>query len=103
MPKVYVYDRELGIMVDKETRAPMVDPTAPYVPSAPISIADIEPFRSPVSGEYISGRRAKRADLDRHNCIDANELPSKTGGKLKNKRFAKKWGMEHLLHDDAKE
>lgn len=102
MPKVYVYDRELGIMVDKETRAPMVDPTAPYVPSAPISIPDITPYLSPVSGEYISGKRAKRADLDKHNCIDASELPSATGGKLKNKRFAEKHGLTHMLRDDLK-
>lgn len=91
-----------GRMVNKATGEPMnATPHAGPFP-CPRIVPDIAPYLSPVTGEYVSGRRAKRADLERNNCIDAAELPSVTGGKLRNKRFAKKRGLEHLLKEDAK-
>ncbi len=97
----YVYDRNRGIMVDKATGLPMnPEPVKGRFPT-PRVVSDIEPYLSPVSGEFISGRRAKRADLDRHNCIDANELPSPTGGKFRSRKFARKFGLEHLAREDA--
>jgi hypothetical protein len=91
-----------GRMVDKETGEPMVPPDQPFRPVTPLHVSDIAPYLSPVDGRYISGRRAKRADLDRHNCVDASDLPSPTGGKLKNRKFAEKRGLTHLLHEDAR-
>lgn len=96
---VYVYDPARDRMVDKVTGEPMV--SGPYRPVTPMHIPDIQPYLSPVSGEVISGRRAKRADLDRHNCVDAADLPG-LGGKLKNRRFAEKRGLTHLLREDAR-
>ena len=95
----YVYRN--GRMVDKETGEPMVDPSAPWVPAMPMHIPDIAPYRSPVTGEVISGRRAKRADLDKHNCIDAGDMTSPTGGKLRDKEFAAKRGLTHMLKENA--
>lgn len=91
-----------GRMVDKATGAPMLTEVerARPVPT-PRVIADIAPYRSPVTGEVISGRRAKRDDLARHDCIDASDLPSPTGGRLKNRAFAAKRGLTHLLKEDA--
>jgi hypothetical protein len=97
---VFVYDKDLGIMVDRETRAPMV--TGPYRPVVPAVVADIPAYQSPVTGEYIAGKRAKRADLDRHGCVDAAELPKKTDGKYRSKAFAAKRGLTHLLKEDAR-
>ena len=94
---VFVY-RD-GRMVDKVTGEPMV--SGPYQPVTPMTFGDIDPYQSPVTGDYIGGRRSKRADLERHNCVDAAELPS-LGGKLKNKRFAEKRGLQHMLSEDAK-
>jgi hypothetical protein len=65
-------------------------------------VKDIEPYVSPATGEYVSGRRAKRDDLAKSGCIDAADLPG-LGGKLKNARFAKKRGLEHLLTDEARD
>jgi hypothetical protein len=96
----YVYRN--GRMVDKETGEPMVDPSQPWVPATPMHIPDIQPYRSPVTGEYISGRRAKRADLERNNCIDANDMPSPTGMKFRNREFAAKRGLTHMLKENAK-
>lgn len=98
---IYVYDKALGVMVDKETREPMVDPNAPFVPATPMTMPDIQPYASPVTGEYIGGRRSKRADLDRHNCIDAGDMPRATDGTFRNRKFAEKRGLTHLLKEGA--
>ena len=97
---VYVYDRDRDIMVDKVTREPMV--SGPYRPVTPMHVPDIQPYLSPVTGAYVSGRRAKADDLARNNCIDANDLPRKTDGKFRNRKFAAKRGLTHLLKEDAK-
>lgn len=91
----YVYRN--GRMVDKATGEPMVDPSQPFKPVTPMHIADIQPYLSPVDGKYVSGRRAKADDLKRTGCVDAADLPSPTGGKLRNAKIAKKYGMESRL------
>ena len=98
-----IYVLRDGRMVDKATGEPMneVPHVGPF--PCPRSIPDIEPYVSPIDGRYIGGRRSRRDDLDRYNCIDANELPSPTGGKLRNRKFAKKWGLEHMLSEDARD
>lgn len=90
-----------GRLVDKRTGEPMELPPVEGAFPCPRVIPDIPPYQSPVTGEVISGRRAKRDDLERHNCIDAAELPSPTGGKLRNRRFAEKRNLTHLLAEDA--
>lgn len=92
----YVYRN--GRMVDKATGLPMLNQEErARPPQCPRVMGDYEGYLSPVTGEWIEGKRARRYDLEKHNCIDARELPSPTNGKLKNKRFAKKRGLEHLL------
>lgn len=97
---IYVY-RD-GRMVNKETGEPM-NP-APVVGEFPCPQvqADIEPYLSPVSGEYVSGKRAKRDDLAKHNCVDAAELPRKTDGKFRSKKFAAKRGLMDQLKEEAR-
>lgn len=97
---IFVYDPELDRMVNKVTREPMVD--GPYRPVTPMHIPDIAPYLSPVDGAYVSGRRAKADDLARNNCIDANDLPKKTDGTFRNRAFAEKRGLTHLLSEEAK-
>ena len=94
---VYVYDKATDRMVDRDTREPMV--SGPWTPVTPMVIGDTPGYQSPVTGEWIEGRRARRYDLQKHGCIDANDLPSPTGGKLKNAAFAKKHKLEHLLKE----
>jgi hypothetical protein len=99
----FVYCSTRKIMVNKETREPMVDPSKPFVPVTPMHIPDIQPYLSPVSGEYVSGRRAKAEDLAKHNCIDASDLPSPTGGKIKSRKLARKYNLpDSVLHEEAK-
>ncbi len=90
----FVYDRERGMMVDKVTGEPM-NPGGPL--ATPMVFSDLPGYQSPIDGAWVEGRRARRYDLQKNNCVDANDLPSPTGGRLKNERFARKHGLEHLL------
>jgi len=91
----FVYDADLDCMVNKATGEPMNAPGAPL--ATPMTFKDTPGYRSPIDGSWIEGRRARKYDMESNNCVDANDLPSPTGGKLKNERFAKKHGVEHLL------
>ena len=94
----YVYDRNLGCMVDKETGLPMLNQEERARPlQTPATYGDLSGYRSPIDGTWIEGRRARQYDLQNNNCIDANDLPRKTSGKLKNAKFAAKHGASHLL------
>ena len=96
---VYRYDPATDRMVDKQTGEPMV--SGPFRPVTPMHIPDIPAYLSPVDGKYISGRRAKADDLARNNCVDAAELPRKTDGKFRNRAFAEKRGLTHMLKEES--
>lgn len=89
----FIYDRATDRMVDKATGEPMNPEGAPL--AAPRVFSDLPGYRSPIDGKWIEGRRARAYDLESNNCIEAPDL--KLGGKLKNERFAKKHGLQHLL------
>lgn len=94
---VYVYDKASGRMVDRATGLPMLDQAERARPlQLPQVRGDIPGYASPVTGEWIEGRRARKYDLEKHNCVDANELSKGPRG-LRNERFAKKNGLTHLL------
>lgn len=88
----YVYDRDLGIMVDKATREPMN--SAPWVPALPMVFGDTPGYASPIDGTWIDGRRARKYDLEKNNCVDANDLNRPMS--LKNQRFVEKHGLQNL-------
>jgi len=87
-----------GAMVDKATGVPMLAARERARPlQTPQTYGDLPGYQSPIDGQWVEGRRARRYDMESNNCVDANDLPSATGGKLKNARFAKKRGLDHLL------
>lgn len=89
----YVY-RD-GRMVEKDTGLPMLNQAErARKPQAPRVCGDIEGYRSPIDGSWIEGRRARRYDLEKNNCIDANDISRPK--KLKNRRFVEKRGLQHL-------
>lgn len=63
-----------GVLVNKRTGEPMELPSD-WVPAAPSSIPDMEPFLSPVTGEVIGGRAQRRDDMKRHDCYDGRDIP----------------------------
>lgn len=92
-----------GKFVDPATGDAMLVPKRDGL-CVPSVISDIEPYQSPVDGRYVSGRAAKRDDLRRHGCIDANDLPRNPKrapkGQFRNKRFAAKHNL--TLSEDAR-
>ena len=94
----YVYDREKDCMVDKETRLPMLTAEERARPlQTPVTYGDLPGYRSPVDGKWIEGRRARQYDMQSNGCIDANDLPKKTTGKLRSAKFAAKHGVSHMV------
>lgn len=95
MPKFVMRD---GRLVDKDTGLPMLNQEEKARDlQTPMTYGDLPGYRSPIDGSWIEGRRARKYDLDKSGCIDANDLPRKTTGKLRNAKFAAKHGMTHLL------
>lgn len=95
MPKYVLRD---GRLVDKDTGLPMLNQEERARPlQTPASYSDLPGYRSPIDGRWIEGRRARKYDLEKNNCVDANDLPRKTNGTLRNAKFAAKHGMTHLL------
>lgn len=93
----YVYDRDRGAMVDKDTGLPMLNQSERARPlQTPRVFGDLPGYRSPIDGKWVDGRRARRYDMESNNCVDANDFGAGQRG-LKNERFAKKHGLEHLL------
>jgi len=92
---VYVY-RD-GRMVDKATGEPMLRGNEPL--ATPMVYGDLPGYTSPIDGKWVEGRRARQYDLEKNNCVDANDLSKPK--RLKNAAFAKKRGLEHLLGEVA--
>lgn len=91
----YVFDKDRGIMVDKETRLPMLNQEERARPvQAPRVFGDLPAYRSPIDGKLVDGRRARRYDMESNNCVDANDFIPEGGRKLKNKRFVEKHGLQ---------
>lgn len=85
-------------MVDKATGLPMLNQEERARDlQSPMTYGDTPGYRSPIDGSWIEGRRARRYDLEKNNCVDAGDFGPKGGRKLKNKRFAEKRGLTHLL------
>lgn len=95
---VYVLDPVQGRMVDKATGLPMLNQAERARPlQTPITFGDLPGYASPIDGKWIEGRRARKYDLESNNCVDAGDMKSPTGGKLRNAKFAAKHGLTHLL------
>jgi len=91
MPTYTVADD--GSLIDKATGERLVTKRTKIC--APMIISDIEPYRSPVSGEYVGGRASKREDLKKHDCVDANELGPSFGRRkgVRSEKWAKRLGL----------
>lgn len=89
------YIQRNGQWVCKTTGAPMLTAEERARPlPVPFFLPDIPEYTSPIDGRVIGSRSERREDMKRNNCIDARDFPSPTGGKIKNKDFAKKRGLQ---------
>lgn len=84
-----------GQFVAPATGEPMLTAEERSGPVAlPYVISDIPSYTSPIDGRVIGSRSERREDMKRNNCIDARDFPSPTGGKIRNKEFAAKRGLQ---------
>lgn len=83
-----------GQWFDKATgeALPPLDPDAPIF--APMIVADIPAYRSPVDGRIINSRAERRDDLKRHGCVEYEPSMSPTKGKIRNEKFAANRGLQ---------
>lgn len=72
---------------------PMAKPFAGQIVMPHVQ-SDIPEYRSPIDGKVIGSRSQRRDDLKKHNCVDARDFPSPTGGKFRNEAFCKKHGLK---------
>ena len=70
--------------------------------ATPMVQSDIQPYASPVDGKMITSRTQRRDDLARNNCVPYEPMGNMPKG-LKNVRFAKKHGMEHMLTEEVRD
>lgn len=91
----FIYDPDSGQMVCKDTGEPMLSEEERAQPlQSPRTFGDLPGYQSPIDGSWIEGRRARRYDMESNGCVDANDLASPRG--MKNERFVKKHGLQHL-------
>ncbi len=88
----YIYDKDRGCLVDKDTGAPSPrDPN--WKPEVPYIASDLPGYRSPVTKKWIEGRAARREDLARTGCrpVEPDECPVKAEvAELYDKRLKQK-------------
>ena len=91
MPSYRVADD--GSFIDKATGEKLVIRSKRI--ATPMIISDIEPYKSPITGEVIGGRAARRDDLKKHDCVDARELGDSFGKRkgVRSEKWAKRLGL----------
>jgi len=82
-----------GTFRDPETGSPMPIPQRAGL-CVPFVVSDIPDYTSPIDGRVISGRVQRREDLKRNNAVEWEPSMSPTKGKIRNKEFAAKHGLE---------
>jgi hypothetical protein len=87
--------------VERESGRPMQLP--PFRSVLPRIVGDIEPYESPASGKWITSRSQQRDDLAATGSRLVEPSESPTGMKLRNRRFAEKHGLLHMMADDARD
>lgn len=88
-----------GSLIDRATGQKLVIKRKSI--ARPMIISDIEPYKSPVTGEVIGGRSARRDDLKKHDCVDARELGDSFGKRkgVKSEKWAKRLGLPLIGRD----
>jgi hypothetical protein len=78
-------------MVDRQTGEPMVTGNTVALPRLALPLT---PYASPITGEMIEDRRQERDHMALHGMVHKADFGKPR--KLKNERFIKKHGLQHL-------
>lgn len=72
----HLIDKRTGECADSDPRAPI---------SLPQVRGDLPAYRSPITGEVVDGRAARREDLARHGCREID--PSEWKPEYRNEKY----------------
>ena len=87
----YVYRN--GVAVNKDTGEPMLtEEEKSRKPQLP-QLMGFSAYECPITGKEIRTLEQHKANLEKHNCVEYNDLKSPTGGEIRNEKFAKKRGL----------
>lgn len=95
----WVYDRETGKLVEKglfhakRANSSKFSNVVPF----PYVRGDLPPYRSPITGQIIEGRKARREDLARSGCREID--PSEFKPIYKNYEFCAKRRLPYMGGD----
>jgi hypothetical protein len=89
------YVKRGGQWVHHSTGAPFLTDAERSRPiGCPTIISDIPEYASPIDGRMITSRSERRDDLRRNGCVEYEPSLSPTKGKIRNKAFAAKRGLQ---------
>lgn len=89
------YVKRGGQWVHFATGEPMLTEAQRKGPvSCPTVVSDIKEYASPIDGRMITSRSERRDDLKRNGCYEYEPSLSPTKGRIKNKAFAAKRGLQ---------
>lgn len=89
------YVKRNGQWVSSSTGEPMLTDAERGAPLAmPTVVSDIPAYASPIDGRMITSRSERRDDLKRSGCVEYEPSLSPTKGKIRNKAFAAKRGLQ---------
>ena len=90
------YIQRNGEMVNKDTGEPMLTPEQKAARPGVPQIMGFKEYACPITGKPIRTLEQHKANLKKHNCVEALEVNrhGATNGEIRNKRFAKKRGLE---------
>lgn len=85
-----------GRFVDRNSGEPLLTDDERAGPlSVPMVTPAMPEYASPIDGRLIRTRHERSEDMKRNNCVEAGDAGlSPTGGKLKNKAFCAKRGLQ---------
>lgn len=72
---------------------PMPKPFAGQI-CAPMVMKPMPEYPSPIDGRPITSRQARKDDLARNGCVEYEPSLSPTKGRIKNRKFAAKHGLQ---------
>ena len=82
-----------GQNVNKDTGEPMLTAEQRAAPLQTPMVQEFKAYSCPITGKDITDPGMHKANLKKHNCVEAKEVSNGLNGEIKNHAFAKKRGL----------
>ncbi len=88
----YIWNGEQ--MVNKDGGAPMLSKAQAEAPLQTPQVLAFTAYDCPITGKQITDPSMHKANLKKHNCVEALEVNNGLKGEIKNHDFAKRRGLK---------